>query len=514
MDFYSNFEYLDFDSEKFFTAILLPQKSGKFPTIVMRSPYVAHLEQKNEQEILDEYTSQHLHFLTLGYSVVIQHCRGTGKSSGAFVPYIHEREDGLNLRDYLRKQPFYNGELYLLGGSYTASLHYATAPFEDDVKGAVLEVQDNCRYRLWYRNGIMRKGHANWHFNLYKGKCNLKKNFSIDSFAQLPLLGLSKRVLSDYAEDFEKMLIAEKETDNFWKTRLGGFETKDTTVNVNIPILFTTGYNDFYIGGMFNMWNSMTYSTKQNCAMLVSPYDHGDGFNEIEGIKFPQGKRREYFGENYAADWFENIRHNKPLSYKKGKITYYRCFENTWKSDFYEGNTKNQIIRLGENKAEFYYNPLKPTAFPPEGYHNKNVYSDSQAITVVTKPFEKDVFIKGKMQAKLSISSNCSDTTFYLNISIRKNGQDYILRHDITSISNQVENYKENSIVSLTFCFDEYAFLVKKEECLRIDITSTDNNVYVSHTNNNGPYYLQKETKIATNTVYLEDSFLIIPIEE
>ncbi len=75
--------------------------------------------------------------------MVFQHCRGQGKSSGEFIPYIHEREDGLALREKIREESFYNGEIYLIGESYTASLHYSTAPFEEDIKGAVFDVQDS-----------------------------------------------------------------------------------------------------------------------------------------------------------------------------------------------------------------------------------------------------------------------------------------------------------------------------------------------------------------------------------
>ena len=139
-----------------------------------------------------------------------------------------------------------------MGGSYTASLHYSTAPFEKDIIGAVFDVQDSERYRLWYRNGQMRRGHANWHFNLYKDKCGLNKTHSMESFSQLPLEGLSERVLGDRAEDFEQMLYGCRYEHPFWQTRFGGCEARDAVKDANIPILLTTGYNDFYIGGMKN----------------------------------------------------------------------------------------------------------------------------------------------------------------------------------------------------------------------------------------------------------------------
>ena len=202
-------EYLDFNSASFFTVILLPEKDGKFPTVIARTPYVD--PEKTENETKDELVKIYSPWLSRGYAVVFQHCRGQGLSTGEFVPYIHEREDGLFLQDYVRRQSFYNGELYLYGGSYCASLHYATAPFAKDIKGAVLEVQDTERYRICYRNGQMRKGHANWHFTLYKRKSKLKKSFNPHSFSTFPLAGLSERGLGEISTDFEGMLLADRE---------------------------------------------------------------------------------------------------------------------------------------------------------------------------------------------------------------------------------------------------------------------------------------------------------------
>jgi predicted acyl esterase len=66
----------------------------------------------------------------------------------------------------------------------------------------------------------------------------------------------------------------------------------------------------------------------------------------------------------------------------------------------------------------------------------------------------------------------------------------------------------------LDFCFDEYAFLLRKGEQLRIDISSTDNNTYVCHTNKKGPYFLQTEAETAINTVYLQHSQLMLPVAQ
>lgn len=507
------YEYLKFDGEDFFTIVLLPEKTGRSPVVVCRSPYVRHTVDMSEDEVVSDYRNAMKHWSERGYAVVFQHCRGQGKSTGAFVPYVHEREDGLALREWIREQPFYNGELFLLGGSYTASLHYATAPFEADVKGAVFEVQDSERYRLWYRNGQMRKGHANWHFGLYKDRCGLSKNFSKASFSELPLQGLSEMVLGDRAEDFEQMLEAYSPTHRFWNTRFGGADARDAVTDAGIPILLTTGYNDFYVGGVFRMWERMSERTKAMSAMLVSPYDHGDGYNKEYGMSFPHGARREAFGADYKIAWFDNIRKGTPLAYQKGVITYYRTFEGRWDSDFYGTPTTQLTLPLGVGSASFEYDPLDPPALREEGLFAEELSERADVVSVYTPIFDKDTFVKGRMRAQLAVETDCEDTSFYVRISIKKPDCTYVLRHDITSLGYQLGSYEPNSIVTLDFCFDEYAFLIGAGERLRIDIAPTNDNGYVCHTNKAGEYYLQSETEKAVSKIYLDRSCILLPTE-
>ncbi len=507
-------EYLHLHGEDFFTMVLSPKKEGKFPAVICRSPYVSTAKDESEEILVREALDTFDIWLQRGYTVVYQHCRGRGKSSGSFIPYIHEREDGLALRRWVREQPFYNGEIFLWGSSYTASLHYATAPFEEDIKGAVFEVQDSDRYRLWYRNGQMRKGHANWHFNLYKSKCGLNKCFNIHSFSQLPLKSLSETALGERAEDFEQMLTAQSPTDAFWNTRPGGCDTKGVTDLAGIPILLTTGYNDFYVGGIFDMWSRMCEATKKNCALLVSPYDHGDRYRTDSGLAFPGASRSERFGRAYPIDWFDHIRKGTPLPYPKGVITYYRTFENKWGSDFSFPPTEAVKIPLGSDIRTFCYDPLHPPAFSGEGSFAEARSYETDTLTLHTPPFPEDIFIKGKMRAVLTVESDCPDSSFYMRISIRKAVGTYVLRHDILSLDCALGDYKPNTQAEVEFCFDEYAFLIQKGEHLQIDIAGTDDNTYVCHTNRKGNYYAQTGADTAINKVYLARSSLILPVEK
>jgi predicted acyl esterase len=64
----------------------------------------------------------------------------------------------------------------------------------------------------------------------------------------------------------------------------------------------------------------------------------------------------------------------------------------------------------------------------------------------------------------------------------------------------------------MEFSFDEHAFIIRKGEKLRIDISSSAFPHYVRHTNNKGLFSEQTTAKTACNTVILDKSYIAIPI--
>ena len=522
-NYVADYQYIESHGTKLFTVVLLPDSTDEFPSVIIRTPYVDCYENESEENISIIYLNEYKNWLNHGYAVVIQHCRGTGKSDGDCIPYINEREDGIALQEWIRKQDFYNGELFLKGASYLTSVHYATAPFADDVKGAIFEVQDSERYNICYRNGFFKKElHGSWYVGrMYKMKSHMKKNFTLGSFDMLPLKDFTKTVFGESAADFDEMLKAPDPRHEFWNTRFGGSDARDATVNVKFPILFTTGFYDLYTGGIFDMWKKMSENSRNLSALVVSPYNHADDYDLQNSIAFPNGKRTEAFGDLYEIEWFESIRGKKQSPFKTGEITYYKLFENCWQTDKVLSSTDFMDITLGIGEVSYVYNPFDAPAFKGglSRAFGGTVYQDKpnsryDIISVYTEPFERDTFVKGKMSAKLTVKSDCEDTCFYVRVSIEKENGDYGLRDDITSLCYQLGDYKPDSIVLLDFEFDEHAFKIKKGERLRIDISSADNEHYVRHTNQKGLYSEQTTAKIAKNTVYLQKSVLTLPVEK
>ena len=502
-----------------FTAVLLPAATGRFPTVLMRSPYVDAEQELSGEEICTRLTESQRTYLEHGYAVVFQHCRGRGRSTGDCIPYIFEREDGLALQAWVREQSFYNGELFLFGRSYTSSVHFVTAPFASDIKGAVLEVQDCDRYNCNYRNGFYKMGlHGNWYVGMYKKKTILKKHYTKECYHMLPLIDFSKSVFDERAEDFDEILRHPDRNDPFWLTRYGGGEARDAIKHARIPILLVTGFYDIYTGGIFDMWHGLDAETGGMSALMVNPYSHS-GKPDSQPICFEQATLAERFG-HYAVSWFDAVRGEGAYPVPQGKVTYYQLFGDRYLTDDFAQPDSSLTLTLGEGEKSYRYNPYAPAPFrgglsanfggnawqTPPGRHD--------VLTFYSEPFEKPVFVKGKMSARLRVRSTAEDTCFYLRVSLCKAEGDYGLRDDITQISNVCPDYIPGETVDLDFSFDEHAFVIGAGERLRIDVSSSAFPLYVRHTNRKGLYCEQTDAVCADNTVICGQSALILPTEE
>ena len=503
-----------------FTAVCLPEPSGQFPAVIYRSPYVDGTEETPEEELCGQYEQGFRNWLDHGYAVVFQHCRGRGKSGGDCIPFAYERDDGLALHDWIRRQSFYNGELYLCGASYTAAVHYLCAPFANDIKGAILEVMDCFWYRCVYRNGIYKSGlHGVWYVGMYKRKSIPDKNFAHESFNTLPFSDFSRTVFGEDAEDFDTIISHPDENDPIWSEHYGGKEMFGGIINAGIPILFVTGFYDIFLGGMIDTWKKLDSKTREKSSFVINPYDHGGRQGE-QPIAFEDGCLYDIHGD-YHCKWIESVRNKAPSPFARGKVTYYQLFGEKWQcGDFLSGGGEMRF-RLGEGERTYRYNPYAPASF--KGGLSLNfggaAYQDPPGsrydiISFHTPEFTEDTKVLGQMKAHLAVRSSCEDTCFYVRVSLCGKEGDFGLRDDITQISNVCPGYVPGTEVGIDFVFDEHAFVIKKGERLRIDVSSSAFPLFIRHTNNRGLYSRHTTAKQADNTVEADRSFLILPVED
>lgn len=521
-------EYMipSFDGVCLYTKVFLPSEDKKFPVIVRRSPYVDTDVDFTEDfpQISDDFE----------YALVFQHCRGRGRSEGDCIPYINEKEDGLCLLEFIRNCPFYNGEIYLYGGSYECAMMMLVASEPAaDIKGAIFNVMDSNRYNMSFRNGVFKYAfYSKWYSSMYKAK-TLKKDFSEQKPYKLPFSEFSERVFGEKDKYFDELISHPCPNDIFWETDPPSVDTKRGFENAPFPILIVSSWYDIFLGGIVKMWNGLSEEKRNKCAMFVGAYEHSMKYRNYEGIpfKFKNGSFEDVC-ENYICEWFDFIRKNKkPSFFEAGCAKCHLLFDDSISSferienakaekTFYFGSGK-----LSEDEAfcgsdTYLYDPQKPARFngggctAPGGMQKQSEEKQQDVLTFISESFSKDMTVLGNMTAKMTVSSDCPDTCFYARVSIVREDGAYVLRDDITTLQYVKKDYKPNEKLVLDFDFDMHYFKIKAGEKLRLDISSSCFPQFLPHTNKAGNYWEQKDTVCANNTIfYGKESFLKIHYE-
>ncbi len=491
----------------------------KCPTIVMRNPYVPTNRVDTARWVKDlrKYADR-------GYGVIFQHCRGTGSSGGEWIPYEVERADGLNLLGHVRGLPWYNGEIFLSGGSYGATVHWSYLNSDPaDVKGAALFVQDVDRYNICMRNGFFKIGlHGNWYVKGYKKKnLNLKRDKSV-SLYQFPLCDFPRRYWGEEVPTMFNKICNPRPDAPFWRSDRPGSGAccRDALLKSTMPILLKTGFYDIYTDGIFAMWRELPAERRANCSLIVDAYDHGGNpprDPQSPFMVFPEGSRAD--GGMSDLDWFDSIR-DKTLSKNSalGKTKYYAAWENAWHENIsLEDGPREICFCLGEGARSYRYDPTRPLpGFPGSGgicFGGMQVQPPpsfrDDVVSFVLPEITGRIDVRGRMEAELSVSSDCEDTCFYIRLSVDKgDGKWLVLRDDIKSMAYD-SPYKPGERRVLKFRFADHAFRLNKGDRLRVDVASA-NSQFAPHPNVAGGAFAVKKPRVATNTVYADMSRIII----
>ena len=514
------------DGVELYTVVVLPDDGkGKYPTIITRNPYCS------TNGGLEAFRTQHeCH----GYAYVYQHCRGTALSNGICVPYVNERKDGLELLDWIRQQPFYNGELFLNGGSYLSSVHFSylnTNP--KDIKGAFLPVQDSTRYNILYRNGFFKTGlHGGWAVTMYKKNMDIPRNICPDTWRTLPLAGITKFIFNETNELLEEEMLHPDPSDPFWQTPAGGSDYMDVCNHCDIPILLVTAFYDLYTEGVFDMWDKLTPEHKKDCALIVTPFEHS--YNppprkEPSNVPDFENARLSEVCPDLMYMWFDHCRTGAPLQFiEKGKTTYYRLFDRQWLTvprlengprvrEFHLTQTRGlqEVPTTEDGSITYTYNPFAPAPFEGgvcNNFGGMKVQSAPNSrydiVSFVSEPLTEEMVCEGRIEVELHCSSTAPDTCFYVRLDYVRNGVALSLRDDIDSLCRVDTDYTPGEERTLRYVFAPHAFKLLPGDQLRLDVSSSCVPFFHVHTNRKGIQTLQTGADICRNTIHTGQSLI------
>lgn len=498
------------DGVRLYTRIILPCEDKKFPIVFIRNPYgVAH----NGEPCPPEKYENDL-FLKNGYAIVYQHVRGSGDSEGEMRPY-REREDGLDTLEIIRSKPFYNGEIYVTGQSYLSTVHLCylgTNP--SDVKAAALSVQRDNMFDWRYYNGMVR-GFVSFDWYYKRIKRNYPVLMDYKDAMYRPYEYMMERVIGKNLPDFTAMLMNNTYSE-YWQTQ----ENDHVADVLEIPVLFSEGWFDFYTEGMFSMWERLPEKTKAKSAMVVGPWGHATKVANAE-YAFPNGN----LPDDYIVEYFNSVRDHKPYKYLElGKLNYYSVCGDYWTT----GTPSDKSMKLYINsdgtlsdsprsagERSYTYDPDKLLNY----YKYDNIFkcppkdSTDGVLSFESEPFTADTHFYGKIQWNMKVKSNCEDTAFFMRVYFVENGVAYNLTETITTLSNINPHYTAGEECLISISTGPVGFTAKAGNSIRVDISS-HSDLYTPHPNIKGHWAKVTETKSAENTVLCdEDAYIVLPLE-
>src|SRR5262245_46235757 len=105
------------DGTELVADVFRPSGDQRHPAILRRTPYGrGHFPM-----------AEGLSWASRGYAVIVQDVRGRNDSQGDWKPWAHERKDGYDTIDWIAKQPWSNGKVGMIGGSYGGMVQWAAA---------------------------------------------------------------------------------------------------------------------------------------------------------------------------------------------------------------------------------------------------------------------------------------------------------------------------------------------------------------------------------------------------
>ncbi len=241
-----------------------PKGDGKYPTILIRTPYgrVAAL-------------SGYQFFAKRGYVVISQDVRGRGASGGGWDPLNTEVADGYDTLDWIKNQPWSDGNVGMIGGSYLGFVQWAAAVSgHPALKCIIPQVSppDTMHNIPWDHGCFMLLANVWWSRIVMERQANMAaaaQGFgSLSAFKALPLTKVDDTFFKKDIPFYNSWL--KRPTLNDWK---GAF-TNAQIGNVKIPVMHVSGFWDGDgVGTMMNY--ARLKASGGNQWLIFGPWEHG-----------------------------------------------------------------------------------------------------------------------------------------------------------------------------------------------------------------------------------------------
>ncbi|MFI6325617.1 CocE/NonD family hydrolase [Nonomuraea sp. NPDC050556] len=234
------------------------------PLILIRSPY----GRRSVAGLLARIIAER------GFQVLMQSTRGTRDSGGVFVPFAHEREDGLATIDWVLKQPWYGGRLATFGPSYLGNVQWAVCDSPEIVAMAAQVTSATFEPTMYQGGGFSLDDAFLWAANQehVMGVLNPRRFGFNDRvrrrFLDLPLSSVGRDISGKQYAWLGRWLDRDA---GYW----AGCDHRPLVAGTTAPMHITTGWYDFALPQTMADYATLVAAGRRP-HLTIGPWWHGD----------------------------------------------------------------------------------------------------------------------------------------------------------------------------------------------------------------------------------------------
>ena len=553
------------------TDIYRPDAEGKFPVILVRTPY-----KKENNDIQGKFYSRR------GYIYAVQDCRGRFSSEGTWAPFFAEPNDGYDAVEWLAIQPWSNGKVGMIGASYLGWVQWWAARNRPPHLTTIIpnvsppDPYFNIPYEygaffllgsIWWADILEQEATADITGETM-GDINQKDYHKL--LRHLPVVELDSIVMGK-VNPYWREWIAHPDNDEFWDQAsfLNHLE------NLDIPVYHQSGWFDGDgIGSKLNYLKMASHGHK-NQKLVLGPWGHTDRATRLGPLQTDFGEEAIIdLSESYTRwldHWLlgvDNGIETEPLvalfvmgsnkwllgdSYPLPETKFTKYYlASQGKANSLNGDGWLTTTPPDESVAPtdvYTYDPGDPTPDPDmyydldsvegeeeqtddkesveEGiavrraFHNRIDAERQDILVYETSPMEKPLTFAGPISAVLYAASSAKDTDWFVRLSmIRDDGNVYplvrgVIRARYRNSFSKPELLNPGEVYEYHLDLWQTGITVPAGAKMRVEVSSAAFPVFSRNLNTGGHNETETEYMTAVQTIYHDQdhpSYILLPV--
>jgi uncharacterized protein len=271
-----------------------PAGRARFPAVLVRTPY------GKGADLPAGYQS----FINHGYAVVLQDVRGRYGSQGVFDVLNQEGPDGYDTLNWIAAQPWSDGQVGMIGGSYLGIAQWRVAVLDNPHLKAIFPVvagADDYLDRYYSPGGALKLGHRLlWMSQNLTAAGSAKPKFT-DYIYHLPLR-TSDRAATRQTLGFYQTILNHPAYDSFWKN----LSVRENIGRVRVPVFAVGGWYDNFVESdleAFAALHRLYGKLDDRHRIMIGPWAHNMS-TPFSGVSFGDDSSSPI--RSYQIAWFDH----------------------------------------------------------------------------------------------------------------------------------------------------------------------------------------------------------------